>query len=143
MMRIKTVKKTVAAIIVIVLLVGASVPALDHKSKTNNGVISTSNNKSRTSYAAVEACSIFTSSAASQILGSSAVKENSPADTESTSDITFSNCIYSTGPNVDPPHMASVAVRSAKDSTGAASNKAVFTATGMPSGAQSVPELWR
>lgn len=131
-------KKTVAVIVAVVLIVGVSVFFLTHKNKTNASNSSTNTSTVSTNYAAVAACSVLTSSIANQILGSSAVKATPPADTESTSDIAFSECIYSAGPTVDPPHMASVAIRSAKDSTGAASNSSVFTSAGMPSGAQTV-----
>ena len=133
-------KKSVVGIGAVIVIAGVAILALTlshtHKTTTNGEAKANTTNSSR--YTAIAACSVLTNGIASQILGSSAVKAATPADSESTSDIAFSNCAYSAGPNVDPPHMASVAVRSAKDSTGASSNKSVFTASGRPAGVQTV-----
>ncbi|HEU4966469.1 MAG TPA: hypothetical protein VFT53_03230 [Candidatus Saccharimonadales bacterium] len=127
-------KKPAVGVIALIVVAGAATALFlvfsHNKTKPNES--------SNTSYAAVDACSIMTNNVANQILGNSAIRATTPADAESTSDIAFSNCAYSAGPNIDPPHMASLAVRSAKDSAGAASNKSVFTIAGRPAGVQTL-----
>jgi hypothetical protein len=127
-------KKLIVSIIAVIVLAGIAIMVV-HKSpvKTNAG-----NTTGNTAYTVTNACDVLTSSSAQQLFASAAVKGTTPGGGESTSDIAFSECIYMTEPNIDPPHVVSVAIRSAKDSAGAASNKSVFTPSGEPTGVQKV-----
>lgn len=131
-------KKVLGAIAVLVVIAGATILMLNNHGTTSPTTSGKTASTTSSKYQAVSACDILTSSVAAQILGSTATKSTAPSTDESTSDIAFSNCIYDAGPNADPPHLTSVALRSAKDSTGAASNKSVFTKAGKPPGVQPV-----
>ncbi len=134
-------KKSALVLIAVVVVIGGAVAVIlsnGNKTKTNTSDTTTSTDSGNITYTPVDACSILTSSIAAQILGSSAAKGAPPADTETTSDIAFSQCIYTGGPAADPPHVISVSVRSAKDATGVVSNKSVFSSPGKPSGVQDV-----
>ena len=126
-------KKIVAAVAAVIVLAGVAIVVLGSKGKTDGTDASTAS----ASYKTVKACDVFTDSVAAQVLGASYVK-GTVTDPTSSDDIVFDNCIYTAGPEANPPHSTSVAVRSAKTSNGADSNKAMFTATGRPAGAEAV-----
>lgn len=129
-------KKSIAIIIVLALLVGAGIAyyiAVKPNSNTANTVASST-------ATSVTACDILTATVAKEILGSNVTQPSGAAGDASTPDITVSNCSYitpaSTTTSIPKTSGVNVLVRTAKTQEGIESNKNQFTT--LPSGAQIV-----
>jgi hypothetical protein len=136
--------KTLAAVIIgaVIIVAGGIVIFAKNDSKTEVTTKTASNDSTKATYGAVDACSVLTEAIASQVLGATPTKGDTTAGNVSSDSISVSNCTYfykanSTGSILEQQrgiHTVSLLARAAKDTTGANSNQAQFAA--LPSGSQ-------
>ncbi len=144
--------KLVLGIVGGVVVVGAAVGTYVVLHNNNKATVTNTNTgqsvEVKTGSAAivnVDACDVLTQNIANEVLGATATKGDTSAGNASSDDVSVTNCVYTVkiDPSATKPNNTkgvSILVRSAKTSTGAATNNDQFGAK-KPAGVQDVTGL--
>ncbi len=114
-------KKVIAAVGVVIVLIGAGLVLVNKKDNSSTSSSNESTSSSSSKYKIVNACEVFTLADAQAVLGSSAQAGTSDGSATESDDISVSTCTY-TAPGI----AATLLARSAKTADGTTSNNGQF-----------------